>query len=170
RPSPRWTRPASSICRPIGTKGLSEVIGFWKTMPTFRPIVLARCRGGSAERSCPSSSILPLIRMPRGAMPMMALISIDLPAPDSPTMPSARRVSRLKSISCRICRGPDASLISQLMALHERRGRAVAVVSISALPLTVVEALGEIIADRVEGIDGQHDGEHGPDDEDGEAA
>ena len=60
--------------------------------------------------------------------------------------------------------GTDLNASSQVKVSQERMGRETACSSISALPLAAVE-LREIVADGVEGIDRQHDGEHGADDQ-----
>ena len=62
---------------------LSEESGFWKTIWMRLRCVLVRRTGGSGP---PSSRVMPAAGVMR---PAATRASVDLPAPDSPTMPSA---------------------------------------------------------------------------------
>ncbi|ODQ83872.1 hypothetical protein BFG51_08405 [Dietzia alimentaria] len=110
---PRWWRSGSMICRPIVRMGLSEVSGSWKTMAISRPQNFCASRRVSDSTSRPSKRTVEdgSTRAEDGAMPMIDRTSIDLPDPDSPTMPivSPRR-SEMSTPSTGVTRPAGVSM------------------------------------------------------------
>src|SRR5687768_2217682 len=90
---------ASATCSPTWNAGLSELIGSWKIIESSSPRRSRRRCAGSLRRSLPSNSTSPPAMRPGGCgtSPMMESAVTLLPQPDSPTMPSVRPRSRLKS-------------------------------------------------------------------------
>ena len=68
--------------------GSSEVSGSWKIMLRRSPRSRRRSFSGKRTSSWPSNSMRPLTRAWPPSRPMMASASVDLPQPDSPTMPT----------------------------------------------------------------------------------
>src|SRR5687768_2606829 len=94
-----WRISASAICSPTWKAGLSELMGSWKIIEMRSP---RRSRSRCAEalsRSSPSKRTSPPAMRPGGCgtRPMMESAVTLLPQPDSPTMPSVRPRSRLRS-------------------------------------------------------------------------
>src|SRR3954469_11353508 len=79
--------------------GLSEVIGSWKIIDSRAPRSSLSRAGGSFSRSSPSKRTSPARMRPGGCgtSPMMLSAVTLLPQPDSPTIPSVRPRSTLKS-------------------------------------------------------------------------
>jgi hypothetical protein len=77
--------------------GSSEVIGSWKTIAIFGPLMSSMRLSESLRRSSPSKRISPPLTMvfAAGLRRMMLLAATDLPEPDSPTI--ARVSPRLRS-------------------------------------------------------------------------
>ncbi len=79
---------ASANCSPIGTTGLSEVIGSWKIIEISLPRTRRISRSEIGTRSRPASRTAPPMMRPggSGSRRMTASALNDLPQPDSPTM------------------------------------------------------------------------------------
>ena len=94
---PRCFFKLSVIWRPILIVGSSEVMGSWKTIAIFGPLMFCICFSLSFRMSLPSKRISPPLTMvlASGLRRMMLLAVTDLPEPDSPTM--ARVSPRLRS-------------------------------------------------------------------------
>ena len=92
-----WARIASTKWSPIFFTGLSDVIGSWKIMATTFPLASLSCSLSSVSMSFPSSSIFPWVTLPWGGIRFSnARPRVDLPHPDSPTMPRVSSSSRSK--------------------------------------------------------------------------
>ena len=79
----------SPICRPTRITGLSEAAGSWKIMPISLPRTRRISpRADRADRGRSSRSARRRSRPGSGTSRMMDRASIDLPQPDSPTMPT----------------------------------------------------------------------------------
>src|SRR5574341_1295510 len=94
-----WRSRTSATCSPTGNAGLSEVIGSWKIIESLSPRRSRSRRGAAFSRSSPSKTISPPATRPGGCgtRPMIESAVTLLPQPDSPTMPSVRPRSRLRS-------------------------------------------------------------------------
>src|SRR5688572_26055998 len=90
---------ASATCSPTGKAGLSELIGSWKIIESLSPRRSRRRRGGTFRRSSPSKSTSPPAMRPGGCgtSPMIESAVTLFPHPDSPTMPSVRPRSSVRS-------------------------------------------------------------------------
>ena len=98
----------SAISCPTVRLGLSEPNGSWNTICRRRRTGRS-ARGASAAMSVPSTMIWPLSASIKRAMQRAA---VDLPEPDSPTIPtvSPRRTLKLTAASASTCRpGPPKS-------------------------------------------------------------
>jgi hypothetical protein len=79
----------SRICRPMESTGFREVIGSWKTTEISWPRICRRRRVEARVTSSPSSVMRPAGMVAfSGRSCRSALISVDLPQPDSPTTPT----------------------------------------------------------------------------------
>ncbi len=78
----------SVICWPIGSTGLSEVIGSWKIIAMSRPRTSRIASSDRCSRLRPSNRMRPAVTLPvfLARSRMMASEETDLPQPDSPTM------------------------------------------------------------------------------------
>jgi len=100
----RWMVTASAICLPIVIVGLSEVIGSWKTIPTWSPRTWRIASSLKPTRSTPSSRTSPpAMKPPRGSRRMIDIAAIVLPHPDSPTMPTVSPASTSKDSPSTAC-------------------------------------------------------------------
>ena len=82
------SRSASSIWAPMVITGFSDDSGSWKTMPICPPRIRRSVPASARARSPPSNRTWPLvIDAAAGSMRVIASAVIDLPAPDSPTIP-----------------------------------------------------------------------------------
>src|ERR1700730_10526856 len=80
----------SPIWRSIVCKGLSEVIGSWKTMVTWAPLISRSRASRQARRSSPLKSTWPRTSAARLSRRTIERAVTDLPEPDSPTRPRVR--------------------------------------------------------------------------------
>ncbi len=73
-------------------------MGSWKTIPMSRPRRRSSSRSGRAVRSRPSKRMEPatISACGRGCRPMIDSAVIDLPEPDSPTIPTVVLVGTAK--------------------------------------------------------------------------
>src|SRR5919107_473684 len=95
---PRCCFRLSMIWRPTRIVGSSEVIGSWKTIAIFGPLMSSMRFSESLRRSSPSKTISPPLTMvfASGFRRMMLLAATDFPDPDSPTMASVSPLLRSK--------------------------------------------------------------------------
>ena len=70
-------------------RGFSDVIGSWKMKPIFEPRILRISLAVNPDIFLPSRYTSPLAITPGGLnRSITALPTVDLPAPDSPTIPT----------------------------------------------------------------------------------
>ncbi len=97
RVMPWWWVATSASWAPMRRVGLNEVIGSWNTMASEVPSIRRRTAVSGASRSVPSRSSRVASTRPWSATSrVIASAVMDLPDPDSPTMPTAspRRTSK----------------------------------------------------------------------------
>src|SRR5688500_2137197 len=93
-----WSVTASTSCRPIECTGFSDVIGSWKIIAISLPRSLRSFVLPRPSRSSPLKSTWPVTVVFRLSFsPMIERQVTLLPQPDSPTMPTVRPGSMLKS-------------------------------------------------------------------------
>jgi hypothetical protein len=108
RVRPWWWVATSASCAPMRRVGLNEVIGSWKTIASAVPSIRRRTAVSGASRSLPSRSSREASTRPWSAISrVIASAVMDLPDPDSPTIPTAspRRTSKVTPRTSRT--GPD---------------------------------------------------------------
>ena len=80
---------ASSTCHPIFLTGLRLVMGSWNTTEMSFPCIFLKCDLSTLSSSTSSNMMLPLFFMSfLERSPAMASADMDLPEPDSPTIPT----------------------------------------------------------------------------------
>src|ERR1700721_2995333 len=151
--------------------GSSEVSGSWKIIAISLPRTrrMSSCLRPTSSR--PSSLIEPLtMAPPGGSSPMIDSPVMDLPQPDSPTMPRVSPASTRMSMLPTACTTELVSLmcvdrfsISRTgatwplplvaMAVHGRYPHR----RVLTAPQPHVQGISERVADEVEGHHGQHD-------------
>jgi hypothetical protein len=81
------THTASAICHPTVKEGLSELSGSCGIHAITLPRIAPRLRSLMPTSSVPRHRIEPATCVPLGRSPSTACAIVDLPEPDSPTMP-----------------------------------------------------------------------------------
>ena len=87
---------ASATCQPTVKAGLSEVSGSCGMKAIVLPRTFARSCSDSPISSPPWQRTEPVTLAFLGSRPSMASATVDLPDPDSPTMPRVSPGSRVK--------------------------------------------------------------------------
>ena len=98
----------STICVPMLSTGLSEVIGSCNTTAIERARSWRSASGASVVSSRPSSLTRPLMRALGGSRRSTARASMVLPDPDSPTMPRVRPAASVRLTWSTARSGPRA--------------------------------------------------------------
>jgi hypothetical protein len=119
---PRCSCSGSPTWRAMVCTGFSAVIGSWKIMPMRLPRIWHICFSGRPTSSWPSSLMLPVTWALEGSSPMSDITVIDLPQPDSPTMPSVSPRSSENEMPRTACAGPRCVCRPIWRLLTSRRG------------------------------------------------
>ncbi|KPN30199.1 hypothetical protein SY89_00925 [Halolamina pelagica] len=89
----RLARTASTIWLPTVSIGSNAASAFWNTIPISEPRTSRSVRVGAPTSSWPRHSTEP-VTSPSSISPTSERTETDLPAPDSPTMPSVSPARR----------------------------------------------------------------------------
>src|SRR5215208_919806 len=156
---PRCCLRLSMIWRPTRIVGSSEVIGSWKTIAIFGPLMSSMRFSESLSRSSPSKTISPplTIVFDSGFRPMMLLAATDFPDPDSPTMASVSPRLRSKVAPRTACTSPAYVLKEMRRSSTLRTASPFTVATL--LPHPRVEGVTQAVAEEPE-ADGDRD-QHG---------
>src|SRR5215210_6997119 len=147
---PRCCFRLSMIWRPTRIVGSSEVIGSWKTIAIFGPLMSSMRFSESFKRSSPSKTISPPLTMvfDSGFNPMMLLAATDFPDPDSPTMASVSPRLRSKVAPRTACTSP--AYVPKEMRRSSTLRTASPFVLATLLPHPRVEGVAQTVAEEPE--------------------
>src|SRR6516165_2680703 len=111
----------SATCSPIGSAGLSDAKGSWKTMPRRLPRKARNSPAGMSRRSRSSNAIRPEAMSASGPRrPSTASATVLLPEPDSPTNAKASPWPTEKDTSRKAVIGPAGVAYSTVRECTER--------------------------------------------------
>src|SRR5215204_1305714 len=157
---PRCCLRLSMIWRPTRMVGSSEVIGSWKTIAIFGPLMSSMRFSESLRRSSPSKTISPSLTMvfDSGFRRMMLFAATDFPDPDSPTMASVSPRLRSKVAPRTACTSPAYVLKEMRRSSTLRTASPFTVATL--LPHPRVEGVAQAVAEEPE-ADGDRDQHRG---------
>src|SRR5215211_2212115 len=147
---PRCRFRLSMIWRPTRIVGSSEVIGSWKTIAIFGPLISSMRFSESLRRSSPSKMISPPLTMvfDSGFRRIMLLAATDFPDPDSPTMASVSPRLRSKVAPRTACTSPAYVLKEMRRSSTLRTASPFTVATL--LPHPRVEGVAQAVAEEPE--------------------
>ena len=111
------------MCSPQRSNGFSMVNGSWYKIVMPGPRNDSMRRGASAITSSPRKRMTPLACTSRGNKRATALANIDLPLPDSPTIPTVSPADKLELDSGQDRATPTMTIVvldAQVLHVEER--------------------------------------------------